>query len=144
MSLVLPVLYHWAPTERRAGITRRGLIPRTPTGANFHPDGSLMDDPTDSFLAVCLGTSPSHAWSLSGGITAGHGDSWDLWQVVLDDDDQVHPLPFHGFRLDEIRVANQIPKRQVWYVATRVVSDRRRRRWREDDDGRGGLRRVPA
>jgi hypothetical protein len=146
VSLVLPVLYHWSRTENRARINRHGLRPTCPTGTVFSPTGHVLDpdDEAASFNAVCLGTSPSHAWSLSGDITGGHGDSFDLWQVVLEDDDEVHPMPFHGYRLEEIRVANRIPKSQIWYVGTRVVDDRRRRRWREEPTADGGLRRVPV
>lgn len=78
-------------------------------------------DEEASNLAVCLGTSPSHAWSLSGGIWADRESEWDLWQVSLDANDEVHPLPFFGNRLEEVRVANRIPKSRVWYVATRKV-----------------------
>lgn len=111
MSLVLPVFYHWSPTENRPRINRYGLRPTCPTAGRFD----------DTFKAVCLGTSPSHAWSLSGAVFAERGQSWDLWQVTLDVDDEVHPLPFTGYRLEEVRVANRIPKSRVWYVATREV-----------------------
>lgn len=127
MSLVLPPLYHWAPSERRAGIIRRGLLPRTPTGVTIGPTfartnrGPRPYDPDGTTVAVCLGTSPSHAWSLSGALCAERGAVWDLWQVTLDDGDEVHPLPFWGYRLDEVRVANRIPKRRVWWVAERTA-----------------------
>lgn len=91
------------------------------------PGGARIVDSEAFVHAVCLGTSPSHAWSLSGGIWAERGAEWDLWQVTLDDDDEVHPLPFFGHRLHEIRVANPIPKRQVWYVASRTVQAHGRR-----------------
>lgn len=117
MSLVLPVLYHWSPETCRASIRRRGLKPTTPT--------AYLED---SFLAVCLGTSPSHAWSLCGAIWADRGSSWDLWQVTLDDIDHVHVLPSHGadgHRLQEVRVANPIPKARIWHVGSRTVGARR-------------------
>lgn len=85
------------------------------------PGGARELDPDASVYAVCLGTTPSHAWSLSGGIWAQREAEWDLWQVTLDDDDAVHPLPFYGYRLAEVRVANAIPKSRVWYVASRFV-----------------------
>lgn len=112
MSLVLPVLYHWSPSKHRAAIIRRGLRPTCPTATRFD----------DSTLAVCLGTSPSHAWSLSGAVFGEKGEEWDLWQVTLDEGDEVHPLPFFGHRLDEIRVANRIPKRRLWLVGTRALT----------------------
>ena len=94
---------------------RRGLVPRTPTMACSCEDG-------ESVLAVCLGFSPSAAWSLSGAIRAEPGETWDLWQVSLADDDEVHVLPEYGRWLKEIRVANRIPKRRVWWVGERVVT----------------------
>lgn len=124
MSLVLPPLYHWSPAECRQRIVRYGLRPKTPTAVPITaplPGGARVVDPEASVHAVCLGTSPSHAWSLSGALWAEAGSVWDLWQVALDVDDEVHPLPFYGHRLQEIRVANRIPKRRVWLVGQRVV-----------------------
>lgn len=111
MSLVLPPLFHWSPTNRRPNITRRGLRPTCPTAGRSD----------DTFAAVCLGTTPSHAWSLSGALFAERDETWDLWQVTLDQDDEVHPLPFYGHRLGEIRVANRIPKRRLWLVGQRTT-----------------------
>lgn len=84
-----------------------------------------MIDPDATELGVCLGTSPSHAWSLSGGIWGERGSVWDLWQVLIGDDDEVHPLSFYGNRLDEIRVLNRIPKSRLWHVGTRTVGSRK-------------------
>lgn len=137
MSLVLPPLYHWSPAENRQRISRRGLKPTCPTsspvgvplmgpapeprmGRPLRGQAREVDDEA-SVLAVCLGTSPSHAWSLSGALWAERGDVWDLWQVVLDEGDAVHPLPFYGHRLDEFRVANRIPKSRIWLVGQRTA-----------------------
>jgi len=132
VSLVLPVMYHWSPEVARAGITRRGLKPTTPTGPRFSAavipgtaNGRWIEPDEHSVRMVCLGTSPSHAWSLSGAIMAATGETWDLWQVALDDGDEVHPLPFFGHRLDEVRVANRIPKKRVWLAGSRTVGPRR-------------------
>lgn len=125
MSLVLPVLYHWSPAECRNRIQRHGLRPTCPTAVATGlpmPGGARPVDPEASVLAVCLGTSPSHAWSLSGALWAERGSVWDLWQVSLDHEDAVHPLPTQGNRLDEIRVANRIPKRRIWLVGQREVT----------------------
>lgn len=111
MSLVLPVFYHWSLAAHRPSIVRRGLRPSCPTSTRYE----------ESTLAVCLGTSPSHAWSLSGAVFAEKGDVWDLWQVGLDDGDEVHPLPFFGNRLEEVRVLNRIPKRRLWLVGQRTA-----------------------
>lgn len=89
--------------------------------------GHFKGEEDASFYAVCLGTTPSHAWSLSGAISAAPRSQWDLWQVNLDDDDEVYPSSFFGYRLGEIRVANRIPKRRVWFVATRRVPAHGRR-----------------
>lgn len=126
MSSPLPPLYHWSPGHRRRQIVRYGLKPTCPTAVRYSAavipgtvNGRWLDD--DTTAMVCLGTSPSHAWSLSGDVMAAKGEAWDLWQVVLDDGDEVHPLPFFGYRLDEIRVANRIPKSRLWLVGQRVA-----------------------
>lgn len=142
MSLVLPVLYHWSPARRRPGIRRRGLTPHTVTcvfdvvdvelteiGERF-ADGSVAAHAVRTLevaehRAVALGTSASHAWSLSGQISATPGAEWDLWQVTLDDDDRVVPHEFTGYRLDEFRVLNRIPADRCWLVATRTCNSRR-------------------
>lgn len=124
MSLVLPVLYHWSPAECRPRINRRGLRPTCPTAVPVGlpmPGDARIVDPDATVRAVCLGTSPSHAWSLSGALWAERGAVWDLWQVTLDVDDEVHPLPFYGHRLGEVRVANRIPKGRIWLVGQRTV-----------------------
>lgn len=114
MSTPVGVLYHWSPAPARPQITKRGLRPTCPTA-----------DGEDTVLAVCLGTSPSHAWSLSGSVFSEPGEDWDLWQVTLDDGDEVRPMPFFGHRLAEFRVSNRIPKSRCWLVGTRTVAVRR-------------------
>lgn len=126
MSLVLPVFYHWSPPGCRFGIDRKGLLCTTPTAGRFDR----------SFKAVCLGTSPSHAWSLSADVFGSEGELWDCWQVTLapDDGDQpgdaVHPLPFYGNRLEEVRVGQFDPTgafvacRDARSVTCRCHSDR--------------------
>lgn len=126
MSLLLPVLYHWSRERSRKQIIRLGLRPTCPTSTRYSAavipgtvNGRWLSD--DSAVMVCLGTSPSHAWSLSGAIQGEPGETWDCWQVTLDVGDEVHPLPFFGHRLDEIRVANRIPKSRIWMVGSRTV-----------------------
>lgn len=124
VSLVLPNLYHWSPVARRGGITRYGLKPTCPTSVPIGvrlPGGAREVDPEASAFCVCLGTSPSHAWSLSAGVWGTVGNWYDCWQVTLAEEDEVHPLPFYGYRLEEIRVNNRIPKARVWHIGTRQV-----------------------
>lgn len=49
------------------------------------------------------------------------GETWDLWQVRLADEDEVHILPEWGRWLREVRVANRIPKRRLWWVGERTA-----------------------
>ena len=71
MTVYLGPLFHWSPIERRDGIRRRGLRPRTDTAVCGHP---VPREVTGHFVthhevevvrAVCLGTSPALAWALS-------------------------------------------------------------------------------
>ena len=126
MSLVLPPLYHWSLSDNRESIRRHGLKPTCPTATTVGPPivGTTSVRHVDheaTKKAVCLGTTPSHAWHLSGNLFGDNGTEWDLWQVVLGEDDEVYPLSFQGYRLSEIRVVNRIPKSQVWYVGSRTV-----------------------
>lgn len=105
-------LYHWSPIERRASIRRVGLVPgRRAVDGLWRPP------------YVCLATSPSLAWGLSGGTTRGRDAStaWDLWMVQLDrlTEQRVEQRPDLA---EEYRVFDRIFKRHVWYVATRDPS----------------------
>ncbi|MCU1488289.1 MAG: hypothetical protein JWN67_5035 [Actinomycetia bacterium] len=133
MSLVLPPLFHWSRSSSRASIIRRGLRPTTMTAVWVRPDRpvpvprhAVVDVEAESLLAVCLGTSPSTAWNLSGRISAEKGEAWDLWEVQLGPDDEVHFRPVYGDDLDEVRVVNRIPKSRCWLVAQRTVPTTRR------------------
>ena len=108
--MLLPALYHWSPRERRSRILHDGLVPRRRPTVN----GAVCDH-------VCLSPTPSGAWSLSGQIFAEPGSVWDLWQVRLDDEDDVRIRPDFGRWVREVRVHNRIPKRRVWWVAERLV-----------------------
>lgn len=116
-------LYHWSPAERRAQIIRRGLA-----------TGRSSVTHSDDFRApyVCLSPSPLRAWVLSGDIVGAVGQTWDLWQVRLDDSDDVRLRPDWGPEIMEIRVHNRIPRGRVWRVAERTIAPgdpRRRARW---------------
>lgn len=133
----MPPMFHWSKAENRERISRSGLRPTHPTATpawdagTVRRDGAVLhreSDESESFLAVCLGWTPSHAWNLCGAIpsVSTPGEAWDLWQVVLDEGDRVYPLEFEGFRLEEVRVRNRIPKSRVWFVGSRTVA---RLRW---------------
>jgi hypothetical protein len=114
--MILHPLFHWAPTERRPAIIRRGLVCRArPTVSSFRAE------------YVCLSTSPSQAWALSAGVSGQRGQEWDCWQVSLDPQDTVTVREFWGNRIEEVRVRNNIPKSRVWLVGTRSVPLRGRR-----------------
>lgn len=108
--MLLPALYHWSPTERRVEILRDGLKPYS--AAVLHSLGN--------FPYVCLSPTPSSAWSMSGDMEwASEIESWDLWQVRLNEHDEVHVRAEFGNRIVEVRVRNSIAAERLWYVATR-------------------------
>lgn len=123
-------LYHWSPTRVRGAIRRRGLKPTTETSLCARPVVGVghmeVDNEIETVLAVCLGTSPATAWALSGYFSAEVGESWDLWEIRLTDNDEIYVWPTKGANIDEIRVINRIPRSQLWYVGTRIRADRRR------------------
>lgn len=116
----LDPLYHWAPMERRQGILTTGLTPyRQPV---VHTGGGDADA-RFGYPYVCLGTTPSVAWGLSGGSRDGLVDEfegWDLWQVRLKADADVHVLPMWGWEVQEVRVRTAILADSVWWVGTRT------------------------
>lgn len=104
------LLCHWAPTSRRASITRHGLVPgKLSTCGEWRPP------------YVCFSESPALAWSLSGGTGRGkHIDSWDLWTCWSDAASGMEAIPFDNGDTKEWRVYERIFKRDLWYVATRT------------------------
>lgn len=115
--MILHPLFHWSPRQRRLAIRQAGLrINRPPVVS------------TEMCDYVCLSQSPSQAWMLSAAAAGEPGQEWDCWQVSLDHDDDVRVRPFHGNRIEELRVHNDIPKTRLWLVGTREVP-RRGRRW---------------
>jgi hypothetical protein len=105
------LLFHWAPVERRAGITRSGLVP-----------GKRSIDRLWRPPFVCFSTSPSLAWVLSAAI---HPEIplWDLWctwstrltgyELLFDHDSDGDSF------LKEVRVYERIYKRDIWFIGTR-------------------------
>jgi hypothetical protein len=108
--MLLPALFHWSPRDRRARIVHDGLVP-----------GRRATVSSGEMPYVCLSPTPSSAWGLSGMGFAEPGSVWDLWQVRLDDDDQVTVPPHWGRWIREVRVHNRIHKRRVWWVGERTA-----------------------
>lgn len=108
--MILPALYHWAPSERRRAIRSGGLQPyQAPTICSaVSPYLSLSPDPA-------LG------WKLSGAMDWHECDEWDLWQVRLADHDDVRIRPEVGPVVQEIKVYNPIPADRLWFVGERVI-----------------------
>lgn len=105
------IWYHWSPVERRASIIKHGLLP-----------GKFSTDKLWRPPYICLATSPSLAWGLSGGIRKRERRDWDLWQADVSEQSGYEELYFDGSNeIKEIRVYERIYKRNVWYVATRNV-----------------------
>jgi hypothetical protein len=132
-------LYHWSPAKARTGILRRGLLPRTPTSVAMHPvpdnlGHHMSDDDLETHLAVCLGTTPGAAWALSGAWSGERGEPWDLWEVSLCDEDEVHIRCEYGAELWEVRVLGPVPKGRLWFAGTRVVPQRGSR-WHARPEG---------
>jgi hypothetical protein len=108
--VIIHPLFHWSPTDRRASITRRGLRVRSrPVCTSVRVD------------VICVSQSPSQAWALSAAVFGDRGQAWDCWQIALSHDDEVEVRPFHGNRIQELRVRNNIPKSRVWLVGSRAV-----------------------
>ena len=131
MTLYLPAVYHWSPEKHRKSILRGGLRPTCHTAVWHRPlkpgedvGHHTYDIPEESLLAVCFGTSPSTAWDYSGALSAERGETWDLWQIELVEEDEVHVRPTWGNELDEVRVVNPIPKSRCWFVGSRTCPKR--------------------
>lgn len=106
----LEYLYHWAPSGRYVNILAEGLRPgRDPNVASC------------VLPYVCLGTSPSTAWSLSGAMDwAAEIDQWDLWQARVVDGDDIRIRPDFLPTIREVKVYGPIPADRIWYAGTRV------------------------
>ncbi len=72
---------------------------------------------------ICLSPHPSQAWVLS--VDAANSskedpiEEWDLWQVTLPDNAEVHVRPFWGRRIEEFKVYTSIPADCVWFCGQR-------------------------
>lgn len=110
MSLHVGTLYHWAPKRCRAAILKTGLQVLLPS--RIHPDAA--------FAYVCLGTTPSTAWTLILEPETEEEFGWDLWQAQIDEGD---PLLIRGeFSpfITEVRVLRPLPPDRIWWVGERA------------------------
>lgn len=110
-------MFHWSPSERRASITKLGLVPgRISTCRQWRPP----------YVAFAL--DPLMAWQLSGGQRNREPQYpfWDLWQVWSHIPNGIETItdtyvdmgrPY----VKELRVYERIFKRDVWHVATRCT-----------------------
>jgi hypothetical protein len=116
--MYVDVLFHWSPRECKPRILRRGLLPgRKPSRCFSDPDDDGFRRPM-----VCLSSDPKTAWGLSGDVFGARGQVWDLWQVRVSDDDNLHTMPtYGGGHIAEFRISNRIPKSRLWWVAERTI-----------------------
>lgn len=114
--MILPAMFHWSPRERREAIQREGLVPYSdPTIHTGDEEGKKL-----AFPYLCLSPTPSAAWGLSGDMEwASEIEEWDLWQVRLQEGDEITIRGDFVPRISEVRVKNAIAAERVWYVATR-------------------------
>jgi hypothetical protein len=109
--VILPALFHWSPATNRVAILRDGLKPYSPP---------VVHAGTAKFPYICLSPTPSSGWGLSGDMSwASEVDEWDLWQVRLQEGDEVDIRGDFGPVIREVRVRNALPADRVWLVATR-------------------------
>lgn len=104
MVLVTDLAFHWAPTARRKGIARRGLVPgsRSRNGAWRPP-------------FVCFSRDPAYAIE-SSAAQVPIAEPMDLWQLDLAET----PYPREEFDWhDEMRFYERIPARHLTLLATR-------------------------
>ena len=106
------MLFHWAPSDRRASITVGGL--RIRQRSAHAPVRYPM---------VCLALDPRLAWEMSGGtFEVPDVQSWDLWGVYAGDiRSGFEVIPNDDLTVREVRVYRAIPARFVHYLASRVT-----------------------
>lgn len=117
--MTLETLFHWSPHDRFHAISMHGLAPYTPP--RIETINEELGTKVAGWPYICLGTTPSSAWSLSGDMDEEtEVDGWDLWQVNLVDTDEVHVRSEWGPVIHEVRVHNAIGADRIWWVATRT------------------------
>lgn len=119
-------LFHWSPRSRLPSIKRLGLVPgkRNLGGPtfNWNEDGE-EDRRMGEFRhrAVCFGTTPHMAWSYTHHAYRDVGGTFDLWEVYLQDGDEVYVLPQWGPLIREVRIYNRIKKSRLIWVGERTL-----------------------
>lgn len=110
-SSLLGQMYHWSPSVRRVDILKTGL--QVYSEACTHADGTLR------WPYICLSPHPSAAWALSVDMQPDI-EEWDLWQVSVPDNAEVHVRPFWGRRIEEIKVYTSIPADHIFFCGERT------------------------
>lgn len=102
------MLFHWAPSTRRKGIGRYGLVPgKQSVCKGWKPP------------FVCYALNPESAWQMSGDI---HPEipEWDLWATHSDHIPRGwETLPYDDMTPKEVRIYDRIPGTSLWFVGTR-------------------------
>jgi hypothetical protein len=92
-------------------ILRDGLKPYSP---------ATVSGPDLMWPYICFGPTPSAAWGYSAGLPYMEEiETWDLWQVRLEEGDEVHIRAEFGPAIKVVRVRNAIPADRLWWVARR-------------------------
>jgi hypothetical protein len=114
MGMKVSPVYHWSPVERHDEILKSGLQPYSvPT---------VVSSTEVAMPYICFGTSPATAWYLSGDMDyVSEIEDWDLWEVILNENDEVHIRAFFGNEIKEVRAYNSIPADRVWWVGQRTA-----------------------
>lgn len=122
MTTELGPLYHWSPRERRKSIDRLGLVPGKKNFAGYGDYTNSVTGEDEVYLqpSLSFSTTPATAWNYSHGVwkTAG---TFDLWEVYLLPEDEVHINPMWGSRIIEVRVHNRIMKSRLVWVGERTI-----------------------
>lgn len=112
--MIVDVLYHWAPQERRQSILQHGLQIGSENTVN-------TSGPVNH---VCFGTSPRRAWALSG-ETLEKSLSWDLYEIQVGRTDRLEVLTEWGNSVSEVRIRNNIPPDRIWLVSDKTHLEKR-------------------
>lgn len=113
MSVDLGWLYHWSPKDNREAILQEGLTVLSENG----------DDEDWRAPYICLGTTPSSAWGLlpprwpTGSTPT---ETMDLWQVRVQEGDQITIRGDHAPMIREVRAHHSLPPDRVWWAGERT------------------------